>query len=85
MIAVDDTLGARTIRTSAFRYNDLQLRFKTCAYKRFELYFGVNNIADKQPPRFGHTNLVTFPGTQTSATTYDLYGRMLYAGLDVRF
>ena len=53
--------------------------------KRFEVYGGVNNLTDKKPPVFADTNPVTFPGTQTSADTYDLYGRMFYAGAQFRF
>jgi len=85
MSSVVDTLGPTAIRTGAFWYNDLQLRFKADSIGPTEFYLGANNVGDKKPPRFGDTNLVTFPGTQTSATTYDLFGRMLYAGVDVRF
>ena len=52
---------------------------------RFGFYLGIDNVFDKKPPVFGDTNLVTFPGAQTSANTYDLYGRMLYAGVDFKF
>lgn len=83
--SVVDTLGAAAISTGNYWYNDLQLRLGVGEEKKFEFYLGVDNIGDKLPPVFGDTNPVTFPGTQTSANTYDLYGRMLYAGVQVKF
>ncbi|PSJ38144.1 hypothetical protein C7I55_20225 [Sphingomonas deserti] len=84
---VDDVTDPDPIRTGAFWYHDAQLRLGVGPKddRKFEVYFGVNNIFDKRPPLFNDTNPVTFPGTQTSATTYDLFGRMLYAGVDFRF
>jgi outer membrane receptor protein involved in Fe transport len=84
---VDDVTDTAPIRTGAFWYHDAQLRFGIGEgrQKDFELYFGVNNVFDKRPPLFGDTNVVTFPGTQTSATTYDTLGRLFYAGVDFRF
>lgn len=82
---VVDTLGAGAIRVGAYTYHDAQLRVKLDQKSRFAFYLGIDNIFDKTPPVFGDTNPVTFPGTQTSANTYDLYGRMLYAGVDFKF
>lgn len=82
---VVDNLGAGAIRVGAYTYHDAQLRFKVDEKARFGFYLGIDNIFDKTPPVFGDTNQVTFPGTQTSANTYDLYGRMLYAGVDFKF
>ncbi|WP_404480622.1 TonB-dependent receptor plug domain-containing protein [Novosphingobium sp. BL-52-GroH] len=82
---VDDLTKAEPIKTGSFWYHDAQIRLGIDEDKKFELYFGMDNIFDKKPPVFNDTNVVTFPGTQTSANTYDLYGRMLYAGVDVRF
>lgn len=82
---VDDLTKDVPIRTKAFWYHDAQLRFGLDDQQRSAFYLGVDNVFDKKPPVFGDTNLVTFPGTQTSANTYDLYGRLLYAGFDVRF
>lgn len=81
----DDITDPDAISTGAFWYHDAQLRIGLDKKKTYELYFGVDNVFDKKPPIFGDTNVVTFPGTQTSANTYDLYGRMLYAGVDFRF
>lgn len=82
---VDDLTKTAPIKTGSFWYHDMQFRTSVGADKQYEFYLGVNNVFDKKPPVFGDTNIVTFPGTQTSATTYDLYGRMLYAGFDVKF
>lgn len=81
----DNLTNANRIRTDEFFYHDAQLRFGLDPQQRSAFYVGVDNIFDTTPPVFGDTNLVTFPGTQTSANTYDLYGRMFYAGFDVRF
>jgi outer membrane receptor protein involved in Fe transport len=82
---VDDNTSDTPIATGAVWYHDAQLRIGIDQAKKFEFYFGIDNIFDRKPPLFGDTNPVTFPGTRTSANTYDLYGRMLYAGFDVRF
>ena len=81
---VDDLTATTPTRTGAFWYHDAQLRIEPES-SRYAFYFGVDNLFDKKPPVFSDTSLVTFPGTQTSANTYDLYGRMLYAGVDLRF
>jgi outer membrane receptor protein involved in Fe transport len=77
--------GADATRISAYWYHAAQLKFFVGPEKKYDFYLGVNNIFDKLPPKFGDTNQVTFPGTQTVANTYDLYGRMLYAGFNARF
>jgi iron complex outermembrane recepter protein len=82
---VDDITDPDAIRVKAFTYHDAQVRFELDDTKRFAFNLGVNNIFDKKPPVFGDTNPVTFPGTQTSANTYDLYGRMIYAGVEFKF
>jgi outer membrane receptor protein involved in Fe transport len=80
-----DTLGEGAIRIPAYTYHNFQAKFLVGPEANMELYMGVNNAFDKQPPRFGDTNPVTWPGTQTVANTYDLYGRMLYAGATFKF
>lgn len=82
---VDDLTDPDRTSTGAYWYHDAQLRFAVDDKKKYEFYLGVDNVFDKKPPVFGDTNPVTFPGAQTSATTYDLYGRLFYAGVDFRF
>jgi len=72
-------------RIKAYWYHNVQGRFAVGEKKDFEFYVGVNNLFDKKPPQFGDTNTVTWPGTQTVADTYDLYGRMFYAGFTANF
>lgn len=82
---VDDLTDPNRISTGAYWYHDAQLRFSLDDKKKYDFYLGIDNVFDKKPPVFGDTNPVTFPGAQTSATTYDLYGRLFYAGVDFRF
>jgi len=82
---VDDNTSANATPTGAYWYHDAQLRIGLDKTKKAEFYLGIDNIFDRLPPLYGDTNPITFPGTRTSANTYDLYGRMLYAGIDVRF
>jgi outer membrane receptor protein involved in Fe transport len=72
-------------RISAYFYHNLQGKVIVGAERKMELYAGVNNLLDTKPPVFGDTNQVTWPGTQTVADTYDLYGRMLYVGATFKF
>ena len=81
----DDITSPTAIRVRPYDYHDFQLSITTGERKQFEFYGGVNNAFDKQPPVFNDTNPVTFPGTQTSATTYDTFGRLLYAGFRAKF
>lgn len=78
-----DNLGGAATRIPAYLYHSSQIRLGIM--NRFEVYFGVNNLFDKQPPVFSDTNPVTVPGTQTVPDTYDVYGRMLYAGVTFHF
>ena len=82
MSAVTASSGAYFI--PAYTYSDLQAKVTVGADKRFEFYIGANNRFDKQPPfiRAGNSQ---WPGTNTVADTYDLLGRMLYAGVKARF
>lgn len=82
---VVDTLGEDAIRVGSRFYHDAQLRIGIDKERKFTFYFGADNVFDKQPPLFGDTNVVTYPGTRTAAKTYDVFGRILYAGVDVRF
>lgn len=66
-------------------YHNVQLRASVGPNGRFELYTGVNNLFDKKPPIVSDGANISFPGTNTIASSYDVFGRMLYAGIDVRF
>jgi len=86
MSSVADTIDdPDAIWTGAYWYHDAQLRIGVDSKRKYELYFGIDNIFDKKPPAYNDTNIVTYPGTLTAAKTYDLFGRMFYAGVDIRF
>ncbi|HEX8030334.1 MAG TPA: TonB-dependent receptor [Vicinamibacterales bacterium] len=71
-------------RIPAYTYSDIQAKFTVGEDKNYEVYFGVNNLFDKQPPIVADlTN--QWPGTNTVASTYDLLGRRLYAGVRAKF
>lgn len=76
------TASSGSYSISAYTYHDLQLTFDVA--KKFELYAGANNLLDKQPPFIAGGNS-QWPGTNTVADTYDLLGRVIYAGVTVRF
>jgi len=82
---VDDVTDPEATRVPAFFYHNVQLRYDVGKDRKFGIYFGINNLTDKKPPIFPDTSPVTFPGTQTVADTYDTFGRMLYAGVEVHF
>jgi outer membrane receptor protein involved in Fe transport len=82
---VDNLESSAPIRVGAYTYHDLQFRFDLDDQKRFGFYAGIDNVGDKKPPVFNDTNAITFPGTQTAAGTYDLFGRMLYVGAQFKF
>ena len=81
-----DSLDADTpIHIPAYTYHNIQVRQAVGEKREFQFYLGVNNLFDKKPPIFADTNPVTWPGTQTVASTYDTLGRLLYAGVEVKF
>ncbi|MGY2733522.1 TonB-dependent receptor plug domain-containing protein [Sphingomonas sp. UYP23] len=70
-------------RIPAYLYHNVQLRFDIDQARRFQFFAGVNNMFDKKPPVV--SDAYNYPGTNTIASSYDLYGRMLYSGVDVKF
>lgn len=70
------------IHIPAYSYHDIQAKFDV--NDQFEFYAGCNNLFDKQPPFIASGNS-QWPGTNTVADTYDLLGRMFYAGFRAKF
>jgi outer membrane receptor protein involved in Fe transport len=66
----------------AYTYHDIQMKFDVA--KKYQFYFGVNNLLDKDPP-FIKSGNSQWPGTNTVADTYDVMGRMFYAGVTAKF
>jgi outer membrane receptor protein involved in Fe transport len=73
--------GATEIPIPAYTYSDLQFRYNV---GESQIYAGVNNLLDKQPPFIVGGNS-QWPGTNTVADTYDLLGRMFYVGVTAKF
>ena len=72
-------------RLGSVFYHNVQARYDLGESKRFAIYGGVNNLTDRKPPIVNDSAGVAWPGTNTIASTYDLYGRMLYVGAEVKF
>jgi iron complex outermembrane receptor protein len=64
-------------------YHDVQLRYAVGEKRNYEVYFGVNNLFDRNPPLIpaGFASSVT--GVET-ADVYDPYGRRFYAGVRLK-
>ncbi len=73
--------GSTEIPIPAFTYHNIQGKYDI---GNFEIYAGVNNLFNKQPPFIIGGNS-QWPGTNTVADTYDLLGRMFYAGATMKF
>ena len=80
--AVTASSGAYNI--PAYTYSDVHVAWTLGDAKKFQFYVGSNNFFNKQPPFIASGNS-QFPGTNTVADTYDVFGRMLYAGVSAKF
>ena len=70
----------------SYLYHDIQLRYDLGEDKRFGIYFGVDNLFDKQPPYLPNPPFAaSITGTETQADVYDPFGRRFYAGVRVKF
>ena len=81
--ALDDQfLGDETtVKFGSRTYTDLQASYEVA--KGTELYFGLNNAFDTQPPAIISGLPGSNTGTETAAGTYDPIGRRWYAGVRV--
>ena len=71
-------------RLPAYNYFDLSASVRVA--DKFSLHVGANNIADKDPPLVGSTNLSgTFGNGNTYPQVYDSLGRYIFAGVTVDF
>ena len=55
------------------------------ADREYAVYVGADNVFDKKPPVLGQNAQSEITGTETAADTYDPFGRMWYAGVEVTF
>ena len=66
-------------------YHDVQARYAFGADREYAVYAGADNVFDKKPPVLGQNAQSEITGTETAADTYDPFGRMWYAGVEVNF
>jgi outer membrane receptor protein involved in Fe transport len=84
----DQTLALFDLEPDAIKipaefYLDAQTSFR--ASDAYELYFGVDNLLDNNPPNILSGSPFNTTGTDTDAGTYDVFGRRFYAGVRFRF
>ena len=68
---------------SSFMYHDLQVRYTL--EEKYELYVGIDNILDEEPPELGQGIPGDVTGTNTAADVYDVIRRYWYAGFKLSF
>jgi outer membrane receptor protein involved in Fe transport len=68
---------------SAYTYHNLHARYNFGDH--YELYVGIDNVLDKEPPLLGQGVPGDITGTNTAADVYDVMGRYYYAGLKINF
>jgi iron complex outermembrane receptor protein len=66
-------------------YHNVQARYAFGADREYAVYAGADNVFDKKPPVLGQNAQSEITGTETAADTYDPFGRMWYAGVEVTF
>jgi iron complex outermembrane receptor protein len=66
-------------------YHDMSARYEFGADREYAVYAGADNVFDKKPPVLGQNAQSEITGTETAADTYDPFGRMWYAGVEVTF
>jgi iron complex outermembrane receptor protein len=66
-------------------YHDMSARYEFGADREYAVYAGADNVFDKKPPVLGQDAQSQITGTETAADTYDPFGRMWYAGVEVTF
>jgi outer membrane receptor protein involved in Fe transport len=86
---LDDTflagydLAPESVGIGSVTYHDLQARYTVLA--KVELFLGVNNVFDKDPPPLITGLPFNTTGAETDSGTYDAIGRRYYGGFRVKF
>jgi iron complex outermembrane receptor protein len=70
-------------RVSPRIYTDMQARYTF--HDKYTVYVGGNNLFDTRPPLIPTPYVQTSTGTNTASGAYDMVGRFLYAGFEVKF
>ncbi|WP_018277281.1 TonB-dependent receptor [Teredinibacter turnerae] len=73
--------------TDAITYSDLQVRYtlRDIMSGKIELFAGVENMFDQDPPIISSGLADSDTGTETAAGVYDAIGRSFYAGFKAKF
>ncbi|RYV00577.1 TonB-dependent receptor [Shewanella sp. OPT22] len=74
---------ARSAGVGSVTYHDLNARYHL--NENSELFVGVNNLFDKEPPAILTGVAGNNTGTETNAGVYDAVGRRWYAGFRMKF
>ncbi|TRY31355.1 TonB-dependent receptor plug domain-containing protein [Aliiglaciecola sp. M165] len=69
----------------SYAYHDFQMRYALGENGNYELYAGVDNIFDKEPPFLGQGVPGDITGTNTASDVYDAIRRYYYFGFQVNF
>ncbi|WP_114392521.1 TonB-dependent receptor domain-containing protein [Oleisolibacter albus] len=80
---MDNTKEFKDNRIPAIAYHDVQVSYTLA--EKYQLYVGVNNLLDRNPPIIGGTYAVNVTGTETAADVYDVTGRFFYTGIRASF
>jgi outer membrane receptor protein involved in Fe transport len=75
-------LGPKDISIPSQFYLDMQTSYKIT--KKFEVYFGIDNLLDHDAPNILSGSPFNTTGTDTAADVYDAIGRRGYAGVRIR-
>jgi len=81
-------LDPNTLTHGSSAYDVLDFNGRFAFNERYEIRFGIDNVADKQPPTYGR-NMDVFPynsgSGQTLSSVYDVLGRRGYVGFTAEF
>lgn len=69
----------------SYVYHDLQGRYTFGEDGNYEVYAGVDNLFDKEPPLLGQGTPGDITGTNTASDVYDAVRRYYYVGFQVNF
>ena len=86
--SMDDISAAGGVETTiegADSYNYFDFNGRVNIGENFQVYGGINNIADKKPPQLGGSAIDGVADSGTNQGTYDAIGRSFYLGLKAVF
>lgn len=72
-------------KVDSYLYHDLQVRYALGDEGQYEVYAGVDNLLDEEPPELGQGIPGDITGTNTAADVYDAIRRYYYAGFKISF